>query len=113
MNLYRVEDDSGSLWYNKDGEYTGKILEHGVLNALDYAMPHDPAHLGYRCAVGSVKEIGDYLGEIEFITLLRKGYDIVIYEAENYKPYNGYWLMCENTSKPIIRIGSQGVEYLR
>lgn len=110
MKFYRVGNinTKQGLWYDMEGNFTGMI--HNELNFVknrDLQMPFDPNVVGYLSAVSTLESLSAWFNLDDLKGLYPHGYRVLIYESEDYKTYNGHYLIDSKTSR-IINILDYG-----
>ena len=102
--FFRVHHPQGlGLWYNKDGEFTNKVIDLELGSAcLD--MSHDKeCDGGYLSCVETMQALLNWFTREELERLTANGYNIVIFESSSYKVCNkyGHHLIEAATAKQI------------
>ena len=96
-----LETNQG-LWYNMDGEFTGLI--HDKFNFCqnkNLQMPFDENMVGYLSTVDKLEDLFTWFSKSDILKLYPYGYRIMEYLANDYKFYNGHWLINRDSSKFI------------
>ena len=84
--FFRVVHPEGKgLWYNKDGEFTQEIVKLDI-SCANLEMNHDEECTGgFSSCTDSLDSLFDWFGREELFKLKENGYDICIFNSEEYK----------------------------
>lgn len=89
--FYRVHHPKGlGLWYNQDGAFTSMVTKLNV-NCKDLDMSHDDECVGgYLSCTDSLDTLLQWFSKEEITMLSEHGYELVVFESDNYKMCNKY-----------------------
>ena len=91
--FYRVANNKTQqgLWYDFEGNFTGNIhnkFKFCKNNKLP--MPYDESIKGWLSATDTLDDLYNWFTKEDIIKLSDSGYSVVIYEATEYRYYNGH-----------------------
>jgi hypothetical protein len=102
-HFYRIGNQSTGLWYDTNGNFTGRIHtnEFNWLKASDLPMPFDLEIKGFLSVADSLEHLYQWFTKEEIVALQDKGFYIEEWVATTYKFYEPYQhnVICEQTSK--------------
>lgn len=100
--FYRVADPvtQQGLWYDFQGKFTGLIHEKfNFCTNSRLPMPFDPEVVGWLSATETLNELFHWFSEADIDRLKKYGYIVALYEATEYRYYDGHWLIKQDSSK--------------
>lgn len=99
--FYRVGNitTEQGLWYDFEGNFTGLI--HNKFNfCKNHAlpMPFDENVIGYLSATDDYETLFFWFTKEDIVELQKYGYQISVYESDDYKFHDNHWLINQKTS---------------
>ncbi len=100
--FWRFHDTSGKgqgLWYSIGGVFINRIQqEFSFCKASSMSMEFDPEMVGWLSATESLEVLFQWFSREEILKLQESGFRVVIFEATEYRQYNGHWLIKQGSS---------------
>lgn len=99
--FYRVgnTESNQGLWYDMQGNFTGLIHDkYKFCKNNGLPMPFDKNICGYLSAVDNLDDLFAWVTHKDIAKLKKHGYRVLEYRADDYKFYNGHWLINQHTS---------------
>ncbi|MDU1892955.1 MAG: hypothetical protein E6767_19925 [Dysgonomonas sp.] len=105
--FYRVANiiNNQGLWYDMDGNFTGLI--HSKFNFCtnhNLEMPYDENVIGYLSAADNLEDVSKWFTKDDIRRLEEYDYHLFEYISDDYKFYNGHWLISQKTSTIVKEI---------
>jgi hypothetical protein len=101
--FYRVGNiNSEGLWYNYDGNFTGRIHKLDFLSNHKLPMPFEPELVGYLSAVETLEQLYKWFTREDIIRLQDMEYRIIEYISTDYKYYDYYQHYVINKETSIV-----------
>lgn len=94
--FYRVAnlDHGDGLWYNRKGEFTGKIHdEFSFCKNHALPMPYDESILGWLSATDTLENLFFWFTKEDIERLKLHGYVVVCYTCTMYRFHDNHWLI--------------------
>lgn len=90
--FYRIANPNGEgVWYDRSGNFTGRIHnEFNFCKNSELEMEFDETIVGYLSAAESLEDLKVWFPDEDIEQLRRFGYNIVVYEAIDYKWYEKF-----------------------
>lgn len=104
--FYRVGNikNGQGLWYDITGVFTGLIhSSYDFCKNSSLQMPFDKEFIGYLSAVKNLDDLEKWFPKSDMKVLKKYGYKVLQYKADDYKYYNGHWLINQHSSI-LIRV---------
>ena len=90
--FYRIGHKSEGLWYDKNGNFTGRIHteEFKFINASELQMPFETKLVNYISVADSLEHLYQWFTKEEILILQKKGFNLEEWIAEDWKFYDFY-----------------------
>ena len=110
--FYRVgnlETEQG-LWYDVNGKFTGLIHDkYDFCTNSELPMPFDPDVVGWLSATDKLETLFFWFTKEDIAQLEEHDYNILVYEATEYREYENHWLIKQDTSVVKVNLPIESI----